>query len=244
MLENKTALVTGASRGIGREIARSLAAAGAKVYGTATSEAGAQGITTRLEEAGLGGEGRVLDIGSDDSIAALGEHLGKDGVDILVNNAGINRDNLLLRMKPAEWDQVIATNLGGVFKLTRRLLRPMVKRRWGRIVNISSVVASSGNPGQANYCAAKAGIEGFTRSLALEVASRGITANSVAPGFIATDMTEALDEKQREVLASRIPMNRLGSGEDVAGAVLYLASDAGAYVTGQTLHVNGGLRCG
>jgi len=165
-------------------------------------------------------------------------------VDILVNNAGINRDNLLMRMKPEEWEQVIATNLGGVFKLTRLLLRAMIKRRWGRIVNISSVVAASGNPGQANYCAAKAGIEGFTRSLALEVATRGITANSVAPGFIATDMTEALNEKQREALASRIPMNRLGTGEDVAGAVRYLVSDAGAYVTGQTLHVNGGLYCG
>lgn len=244
MLENKTALVTGASRGIGREIAQGLAGAGAKVIGTATSEAGAEGITARFKEAGHAGEGLVLDIGSDDSIVALADHLGKNGVDILVNNAGINRDNLLMRMKPEEWEQVIATNLGGVFRLTRRLLRPMVKRRWGRIVNISSVVASSGNPGQANYCAAKAGIEGFTRSLALEVATRGITANSVAPGFIATDMTEALSEKQRETLASRIPMNRLGTGEDVAGAVLYLASDAGAYVTGQTLHVNGGLYCG
>lgn len=243
MLESKTALVSGASRGIGREIALVLGRAGARVLGTATSEKGADGIGRRLQQAGIEGEGLVLDIASPDSIAALGERLGKGGVGILVNNAGITRDNLLMRMKPEEWEQVIATNLGGVFRLTRLLLRPMIKRRWGRIISVGSVVAASGNPGQANYCAAKAGIEGFTRSLALEVATRGITANVVAPGFIATDMTEALDDKQREALASRIPMNRLGSGEDVAGAILYFASEAGAYVTGQTLHVNGGLRC-
>ncbi|MDN5864274.1 MAG: 3-oxoacyl-ACP reductase FabG [Gammaproteobacteria bacterium] len=244
LLQDKTALVTGASRGIGRAIADNLARAGAHVIATATSEAGAEAITERLKADGLSGEGRALDIASPDSVAALGEYFGKQGPDILVNNAGITRDNLLLRMKEEEWEQVIATNLGGVFRLTRLLLRPMIKRRWGRVISIGSVVAASGNPGQANYCAAKAGIEGFTRSLALEVAARGITANVVAPGFIATDMTQALTDEQKETLAKQIPMARLGTVDDVAGAVLYLASKAGAYVTGQTLHVNGGLRCG
>lgn len=243
MLKDKTALVSGASRGIGRDIATHLARAGAHVIGTATSEGGAEKITQGFKENGLSGEGRVLDISSPDSIAAIGEHFGKQGPDILVNNAGITRDNLLLRMKDEEWEQVIATNLNGVFRLTRLFLRPMVKRRWGRVINIGSVVGTSGNPGQANYCAAKAGVEGFTRSLALEVAARGITANIVAPGFIATDMTESLSDAQKEALAKQIPMARMGSGADIAGAVLYLASEAGGYVTGQTLHVNGGLRC-
>lgn len=244
MLEGKTALVTGAGRGIGRVIAETLAQAGAHVLGTATSEEGARAIGERLQAGKIAGEGLVLDVASADSVAALGKTIAENPADILVNNAGINRDNLLVRMKPDEWDEVLATDLTGVFRLTRLALRPMLKRRWGRIVTIGSVVAARGNPGQANYCAAKAGIEGFTRSLALEVAPRNITANVVAPGFIATDMTAALPEAQREALAREIPMGRLGNGEDVAGAVLYLTSDAAAYVTAQTLHVNGGMYCG
>ncbi len=244
MLEGKTALVTGASRGIGSGIALALARAGARVIGTATSEAGAESVSARFAAEKLDGEGRVLDVASAESVAALGEALAESMPDILVNNAGITRDNLLLRMKPEEWESVLDTNLTGVFRLTRLALRAMVKRRWGRIVNVGSVVAASGNPGQANYCAAKAGIEGFTRALALEVATRGITVNTVSPGFIETDMTAALPEAQREALAKQIPVGRLGTVEDVAGAVLYLASDAAAYVTGQTLHVNGGMYCG
>jgi len=177
-------------------------------------------------------------------VAALVELLGESMPDVLVNNAGVTRDNLLLRMKPEEWSTVIETNLSGVFRLTRAALRPMIKRRWGRIINIGSVVAASGNPGQANYCAAKAGLEGFTRALAKEVAARGITANVVAPGFIETATANALPEAQREALAGQIPAGRLGMPEDVAQAVLYLASDGAAYVTGQTLHVNGGMYCG
>ncbi|MGH8224609.1 MAG: 3-oxoacyl-ACP reductase FabG [Gammaproteobacteria bacterium] len=244
MLEGKTALVTGASRGIGSGIALALARSGARVIGTATSEAGAENIAARFAAEKLDGTGRVLNVASAESVAALGEALADGMPDILVNNAGITRDNLLLRMKPEEWESVLDTNLTGVFRLTRLALRTMVKRRWGRIVNVGSVVAASGNPGQANYCAAKAGIEGFTRALALEIATRGITVNTVAPGFIETDMTNALPEAQREALAKQIPVGRLGTSEDIAGAVLYLASDAAAYVTGQTLHVNGGMYCG
>lgn len=244
MLNGKTVLVTGASRGIGAAIADRLAREGAYVTGTATSTAGAARVSARFAENAVAGEGQVLDITSSESVGALGEHFAKHGPDILVNNAGITRDNLLMRMKEEEWQQVVATNLGGVFRITRLLVRPMLKRRWGRVISIGSVVAASGNPGQANYSAAKAGIEGFTRSLALEVASRGITANVVAPGFIATDMTASLTAGQKEALAGRIPMARLGTGADVAAAVLYLASEAAGYVTGQTLHVNGGLRCG
>lgn len=243
MFEGKTALVTGASRGIGRDIALALAAAGARVTGTATGEAGVRAIAATFADAGLEGDGQVLDVADPDSISALGEALRDRMPDILVNNAGINRDNLLLRMKPEEWDEVLATDLTGVFKLTRLALRPMVKRRWGRIIHIGSVIAAIGNPGQANYAAAKAGVEGFTRALAREVAARGITVNTVAPGFIVTDMTAALPEAQREGLKKQIPAGRLGTGADVAGAVLYLTSDAGAYVTGQTLHVNGGMYC-
>jgi 3-oxoacyl-[acyl-carrier protein] reductase len=243
MLEGKTALVTGAGRGIGRAIAETLARAGANVIGTATGEAGAQAITKRIAAENWAGRGLTLNVDSAGSVAALGEAIADSPPDILINNAGIARDNLLVRMKPEEWDRVLATDLTGVFRLTRLALRPMLKKRWGRIVNIGSVVAARGNPGQANYCAAKAGIEGFTRALALEVAARNITANTVAPGFIATDMTAALPATQRKALAEQIPMGRLGSGEDVAGAVLYLVSDAAAYVSGQTLHVNGGMYC-
>ncbi len=244
LLEGKTALVTGASRGIGRDILLALAGAGARVTGTATGSPGVQAIAASFAEAGLAGEGQMLDVADPESVAALGETLAECMPDILVNNAGINRDSLLLRMKPEEWDAVLATDLTGVFRLTRLALRPMVKRRWGRIINIGSVIAALGNPGQANYAAAKAGVEGFTRALAREVAARGITVNTVAPGFIVTDMTAALPEAQREGLKKQIPAGRLGTGADVAGAVLYLASDAGAYVTGQTLHVNGGMYCG
>lgn len=243
MLEGKKALVTGASRGIGRAIALSLAQAGGEVTGTATSESGARAIDAAFAEAGCSGQGQVLDVSAPESVTALVELLGENMPDVLVNNAGITRDNLLLRMKPEEWSAVIETDLGGVFRLTRAALRPMVKRRWGRIVNIGSVVAANGNPGQTNYCAAKAGLEGFTRALAREVAARGITANVVAPGFIETDMTGSLPAAQRETLAEQIPMGRLGAPEDVAQAVLYLVSEGAAYVTGQTLHVNGGMYC-
>ena len=244
MLEGKKVLVTGASRGIGQAIALGLAQAGGEVTGTATSAAGAERIEARFKEAGLSGRGRVLDVADAESIAALVKEMGDAMPDVLVNNAGITRDNLLLRMKPEDWDLVIQTNLTGVFQLTRSAVRPMIKRRWGRIINIGSVVADSGNPGQANYCAAKAGLEGFTRSLAKEVAARGITANVVAPGFIETDMTRDLPEAQREALAAQIPAGRLGTPEDVASLVAYLASEAASYITGQTLHVNGGMYCG
>jgi 3-oxoacyl-[acyl-carrier protein] reductase len=244
MLKGKKVLVTGASRGIGRAIALSLAAAGGEVTGTATRKEGARAIEAAFTAAGCRGQGCVLDVTVPDSVAALVELLGENMPDVLVNNAGITRDNLLLRMKPEEWSAVIEINLTGVFRLTRAILRPMIRRRWGRIVNIGSVVAAGGNPGQANYCAAKAGLEGFTRALAREVAVRGITANVVAPGFIATDMTRSLPVAQRETLAAQIPVGRFGTPEDVAQAVLYLVSPGASYVTGQTLHVNGGMYCG
>lgn len=243
-LTGRRALITGASRGIGYGITMALATAGAEVIGTATTAAGAERIRRALADAGCTGDGRVVDVASSASVEALAQSLSTAMPDILVNNAGITRDNLLLRMKQEEWDAVLATDLGGVFRLTRLALRPMLKRRWGRIVNIGSVVAATGNPGQTNYCAAKSGLEGFSRALAREVAARGITVNTVAPGFIDTDMTRALDESQRSALAAQIPAGRLGSAEDVAAAVLYLVSDAAAYVTGQTLHVNGGMYCG
>lgn len=243
-LEGRRALVTGATRGIGRGIAHALARAGAEVIGTATSPQGAEAVTAELGAIRPGGEGRVLDVSSQDSVDALVAELEGRMPDILVNNAGVTRDTLLLRMKPEEWSAVIETDLTGVFRLTRACLRDMIKRRWGRILNISSVVAASGNPGQANYCAAKAGLEGFTRALAREVAQRGVTVNAIAPGFIDTDMTQALAEAQRDALARQIPAARLGTPDDIAGAVLYLASAAAAYVTGQTLHVNGGMYCG
>ncbi len=244
--EAKVALVTGASRGIGQAIAHTLAANGYKVVGTATTEPGAEKITSAFAEKGLDGQGFCLNVTDADSIAAALSFL-KDthGMPaVLVNNAGITRDNLLMRMKDDEWDQVIETNLSSVFRLTKACMRGMVKARWGRIINIGSVVGQMGNPGQSNYVAAKAGVEGFSRALAKEIAGRGVTVNTVAPGFIDTDMTKALPEAQRESLLTAIPAGRLGSPEDIAAAVLFLASDAASYITGDTLHVNGGMYMG
>jgi 3-oxoacyl-[acyl-carrier protein] reductase len=243
MFENDVVLVTGGSRGIGRAIAFGLAAAGARVIATATSAAGAAELTATLAANGLAGRGAVLDVSSEASIDALLADLEATSSmpSILVNNAAITRDGLLLRMKPDDWHQVISTNLTAIYRLSKAVLRRMMKERRGRIINITSIVAVTGNPGQVNYAAAKAGVLGFTKSLAQEVASRGITVNAVAPGFIETDMTRALNEEQRAVLAGRIPMERLGAAEDVASAVLFLASPQAGYITGETLHVNGGL---
>jgi len=240
MLQNDIALVTGASRGIGQAIAKALAAAGAKVIGTATTEAGAAGITSWLDN---NGRGAVLDVGNAASIDALLGDLDARGEmpTILVNNAAITRDTLLLRMKPEDWDAVIATNLTSVFRLSKGVLKRMMKERRGRIVSLTSIVGLTGNPGQANYAAAKAGILGFTKSLAREIASRGITVNAVAPGFIDTDMTRTLSDEQRGALTSQVPMARLGSVDDIAAAVLFLCSPGASYVTGETLHVNGGM---
>jgi len=245
-LAGQVALVTGASRGIGRAIALALGHAGAMVVGTATTESGAEGISAALAAAGVKGEGRVVNVADgaqiDALVAAVEQAHGAIG--ILVNNAGITQDNLALRMKDAEWDAVIDTNLKSVFRLSRAVLRGMMKARAGRIVNITSVVGSSGNPGQVNYAAAKAGIAGMTRALAREIGSRGITVNCVAPGFIDTDMTRALPDQAREGLLAQIPLGRLGQPEDIAAAVVYLAGPGGAYVTGTTLHVNGGMYMG
>lgn len=242
-LAGETALVTGASRGIGRAIAMALAQAGARVIGTATSEAGAEGISAALAGMPTPGRGEVLDNSSAASIDALLERLDATGSlpGILVNNAAITRDQLLMRMKDEDWDAVLLTNLTGVYRLTKGCIRKMIKDRRGRIVNVTSIVGAIGNPGQTNYAAAKAGLIGFGKSLARELASRNVTVNSVAPGFIDTDMTRALTDAQREALSSQIPLGRLGSVDDVAAAVLYLVSPAGAYLTGQTLHVNGGM---
>jgi 3-oxoacyl-[acyl-carrier protein] reductase len=228
MLEGKVALVTGASRGIGQAIAEELRRLGANVVGTSTTAEGAKRIN-----------GRVLDVRDPEQCDALIKDLGD--VAILVNNAGITRDNLALRMKDADWDEVIETNLRAVFRLSRAVMRGMMKARWGRIVNITSVVGASGNPGQANYAAAKAGVVGMTKSLARELGSRNITVNCVAPGFIDTDMTRALSDEQRKALLEHIPLGRLGTPQDVAAAVAYLASPGGGYVTGAVLHVNGGM---
>jgi len=233
MLEGRLALVTGASRGIGRAIAAELARQGAKVVGTATSEEGAK----RISESGL--VGKILEVRNAEQCDALIKELGE--VLILVNNAAVVRDNLALRMKDADWDEVIETNLKAVFRLSRAVMRGMMKARWGRIISITSVVGATGNPGQANYAAAKAGVVGMTKSLARELGSRSITVNCVAPGFIDTDMTRALPEEQRNALLAQIPLGRLGRPEDVAAAVAYLASPAAAYVTGTVLHVNGGM---
>jgi 3-oxoacyl-[acyl-carrier protein] reductase len=243
MLEGKVALVTGASRGIGRAIALKLAADGATVIGTATSDAGAQDIARALAEQGARGAGKVLNVRDAGQCDALIETVQKEFGDILVlvNNAAVVRDNLALRMKDAEWDEVIETNLRSVFRLSRAVMRGMMKARWGRIVSITSVVGASGNAGQANYAAAKAGVVGMTKSLAQELGSRGITVNCVAPGFIDTDMTRALPDEQRAALLARIPLGRLGSTDDVAAAVAYLASPQAGYVTGTVLHVNGGM---
>jgi 3-oxoacyl-[acyl-carrier protein] reductase len=243
MLENEVALITGASRGIGHAIALALAKAGARVIGTATSAEGAAKLTATLASHGYNGRGAVLDAGDGASIDALIAELEAAGElpTILVNNAAITRDTLLLRMKQEDWDRVIATNLTAAFRLSKACVRRMMKERRGRIVNLASVVGLTGNPGQANYAAAKAGLLGFTKSLAQELASRGITVNAVAPGFIDTDMTRALTEEQRAALLTRVPLGRLGTPEDIAAAVLFLVSPQAGYITGETLHVNGGM---
>lgn len=242
-LSQDIALVTGASRGIGRAIALELARRGATVVGTATSEAGAQGITQTLAEAGLKGRGAVLNVASQESVDALLADLEKHegNPSILVNNAGITRDNLLLRMKPEEWDEIINTNLTSVYRMSKAVLRGMMKARRGRIINIASIVGVMGNAGQTNYAAAKAGMIGFSKSLAREVGSRGITVNVVAPGFISTDMTAQLPAEQQQQLIQQVALGRLGTVEDVAHAVAFLASPHASYITGETLHVNGGM---
>lgn len=238
--EGKIALVTGASRGIGRAIAETLVARGATVVGTATSENGAQAISEWL---GANGKGYMLNVADQASVEAVLTAIRADfgEIDILVNNAGITRDNLLMRMKDDEWQDIIDTNLTSVFRLSKAVLRAMMKKRFGRIVTIGSVVGTMGNGGQANYAAAKAGLIGFSKSLAREVASRGITVNVVAPGFIETDMTQALTEEQRAGILSQVPANRLGDAKEIASAVAFLASDEADYITGETLHVNGGM---
>ncbi|GAB5099429.1 3-oxoacyl-ACP reductase FabG [Caballeronia sp. LP006] len=242
-LDNQVAIVTGASRGIGRAIALELARQGATVIGTATSESGAAGIGEALQQAGGKGRGAVLDVNDAAAADSFIESTVKEfgGLNILVNNAGITKDQLAMRMKDDEFDAVIDTNLRAVFRLSRAVLRPMMKARGGRIINITSVVGSSGNPGQANYAAAKAGVAGMTRALAREIGSRGITVNCIAPGFIDTDMTKVLPEEQRTALTAQIPLGRLGSPEDIAHAVSFLASPFAGYITGTTLHVNGGM---
>lgn len=243
VLEGKIALVTGASRGIGQAIAMALAQEGARVIGTATTQAGAEAISTGLAQAGLQGEGRVLQVTEAGACEALVDGIIKDfgNIHVLVNNAGITRDNLAMRMKDEEWDAVIQTNLSSVFRLSRAVLRPMMKTRWGRIINITSVVGVSGNAGQINYAAAKAGVAGMSRSLAREVASRGITVNAIAPGFIDTDMTRSLSPEQIQGLTAQIPAQRLGSVTDIASSVVFLASEGAGYITGITLNVNGGM---
>ncbi|MBU2966669.1 MULTISPECIES: 3-oxoacyl-ACP reductase FabG [Amphritea] len=242
-IEGKVALITGATRGIGKAIALELGRQGVVVVGTATSDKGAASITDYLQEAGVKGAGLCLDVGSSESVdgvlKAVQEQFGP--VAIIVNNAGITRDNIMLRMKEEEWDSVMNTNLTSVYRMVKGCLRGMTKARWGRIINVSSVVASMGNAGQANYAAAKSGMEGFSRALAREVGSRNITVNCVAPGFIDTDMTSGLPEEHKVALQKQIPMGRLGQPEEVAAVVGFLASDAGGYVTGDTIHVNGGM---
>lgn len=242
-IEGKVALVTGATRGIGKAIASNLAGQGAVVIGTATSEKGAEAISSYLADAGNKGIGMVLDVSDSASVEAVLKQIQTDfgTIEILVNNAGITKDNILMRMKDDEWDGVINTNLNSIYRLVKGCLRGMTKARWGRIVNVSSVVASMGNAGQTNYAAAKSGMEGFTRALAREVGSRNITVNAVAPGFIDTDMTSGLADEHKQNLQAQIPMSRLGQPEEVAAVVGFLASDAAAYVTGDTIHVNGGM---
>jgi 3-oxoacyl-[acyl-carrier protein] reductase len=243
MLDGKVALITGASRGIGHAIAFALAKAGATVAGTATSEAGAAAISTYLGDAGCKGNGYKLDVNNGAEtqtvLAAIESQHGS--VAILVNNAGITRDNLLLRMKDTEWDDIMDTNLKAVFRLSKLVIRSMMKAHYGRIINITSVVGSMGNAGQVNYAAAKAGVVGFSKSLAKEVGSRNITVNCIAPGFIETDMTRALPDEQKKALLAHIPLGRFGQAQEVAAAVAFLCSDGAAYVTGSTLHVNGGM---
>ncbi|MFT7006508.1 MAG: 3-oxoacyl-[acyl-carrier protein] reductase [Colwellia sp.] len=245
-LTGKVALVTGASRGIGKAIATQLQALGATVIGTATSEHGANKISEYLSSGDsdtVKGMGLVLNVTSDDSIAAMFVAIKEahGAIDILVNNAGITRDNLFMRMKDDEWQDILDTNLSSVFKVSKAAIRPMMKKRNGRIINIGSVVGSMGNAGQVNYATSKAGLLGFTKSLAREIASRGITVNTVAPGFIDTDMTQTLTDEQKEGIFSQVPANRLGKPEEIASTVAFLASDAAAYITGETIHVNGGM---
>jgi len=243
IFDGQVALVTGASRGIGRAIALELGKQGAMVAGTATADAGARSITGYLAEAGIRGAGYAMNVNDaaqvDATVSAVQKELGE--IAILVNNAGVTRDNLLLRMKDEEWDEILSTNLKSAYRLSKLVLRPMMKARAGRIINITSVIGVTGNAGQANYAAAKAGMIGFSKSLAREIGSRNITVNCVAPGFIDTDMTRELGAEQRAALVGQIPLGRLGTVEDVAGAVAFLASPAASYITGATLHVNGGM---
>lgn len=242
-LEGEIALVTGASRGIGRAIAETLGKAGATVVGTATSEKGAEAISAYMQEVGIAGKGMVLNVTDpasvDDVIKNTTSEFG--GISVLVNNAGITRDNLLMRMKDDEWDDIISTNLSSVFRLSKAVLRGMMKARKGRVISISSVVGAMGNAGQTNYAAAKAGVVGFSKSMAREVGARGITVNVVAPGFIDTDMTKTLSDEHKAMMLSNVPLGRLGESDEIANAVLFLASSMGAYVTGETIHVNGGM---
>ena len=243
MLNGKIVLVTGATRGIGKAIALTLGGAGATVIGTATTESGAQNISKVFAENKIPGKGMKLDVTDNEQVSNLVKDIGEDfgSIDILVNNAGITRDNILLRMKEDEWEDIINTNLSSIYKMSKSVLRGMIKKRSGRIISITSVVGAMGNAGQSNYGAAKAGIIGFTKSLAREVGVRGVTVNAIAPGFIETDMTDSLPDEQKEALAGQIPMGRLGTADEVAQSVLFLAGDGGSYITGQTLHVNGGM---
>ena len=242
-LDNEVALVTGASRGIGQAIAQSLGKAGATVVGTATSESGAESITKQFQESGINGRGAMLNVNEASAIDGLIKTISSEfsAPSVLVNNAGITRDNLLMRMKEEEWDDIITTNLGSIYRVSKACLRLMMKARKGRIISIASVVALAGNAGQTNYSAAKAGMIGFTKSLAREVGSRGITVNAVAPGFIDTDMTRTLPEEHKTALLNQIPLQRLGQAKEIAAAVAFLASPGAAYITGETLHVNGGM---
>lgn len=242
----KVCLVTGASRGIGRAIAETLGDSGSIVIGTATTEEGAQAISAYLKEAGLAGQGIRVDVSTDESVAELFEEIFRNygAPSVVVNNAGVTRDNLLMRMKADEWNTVIETNLNSMFRVCKASVKAMTRARWGRIINISSVVGSSGNPGQSNYAASKAGVEGFTRALAKEIGSRNITVNAVAPGFIDTDMTRALPQQQADALLSQVPLGRFGSAQEIASVVAFLASENAAYITGETLHVNGGMYMG
>ena len=243
MLNRQLVLVTGASRGIGNAIALTLGGAGATVIGTATSEEGADNISKIFSESDILGKGMKLNVTDNDQITSVLKAVTDEygAVDVLINNAGITKDNILVRMKEEEWDDIINTNLSSVYRMSKAVLRGMIKKRSGRIISITSVVGAMGNAGQSNYAAAKAGIMGFTKSLAREVGVRGITVNAIAPGFIDTDMTDSLPEDQKTVLASQIPMGRLGTVDEIAQAVMFLASDSGSYITAQTLHVNGGM---
>ncbi|AXA34292.1 3-oxoacyl-ACP reductase FabG [Francisella adeliensis] len=242
-LNKKTVLITGASRGIGNQVALTMAEKGAFVIGTATSQASAEKFEQNMAEKGFKAKGMVLNISDAESIKNLFSELKTEklAIDILVNNAGITRDNLMMRMSDDEWNSVINTNLSSIFKISKECIRGMMKKRWGRIISIGSVVASAGNPGQANYCAAKAGVIGFSKSLAYETSTRGITVNVVAPGFIATDMTDKLTDEQKSFIATKIPSGQMGEPKDIAEAVAFLASDGARYITGQTIHVNGGM---